>query len=86
MSSCEVCHKSPPEVELQRCGSCRAAFYCSVAHQRQGWPAHKAACKSVQKARNAAKTELQADKSTAQAKKARLKAQVNRNIRFFFLS
>jgi hypothetical protein len=74
---CEVCHKSPPDVQLQRCSACQAAFYCSAEHQRAGWSAHKAACKSVQKARNAARTEVQADQSTAKATQKRMKAQVS---------
>jgi hypothetical protein len=50
-SSCDVCQKRAPEVALQRCGSCHVVFYCSQAHQKQAWPAHKPVCGMLRAAR-----------------------------------
>jgi hypothetical protein len=36
---------------LKRCGSCRGAWYSSVAAQRAHWPAHKATCRPPDAAR-----------------------------------
>jgi hypothetical protein len=30
--------------KLLRCGTCRAACYCSAAHQREDWRRHKCEC------------------------------------------
>ncbi len=49
--SCDVCHARGAGVTLQRCGACAAAYYCSAAHQREAWPAHKAVCSVLRAAR-----------------------------------
>jgi hypothetical protein len=33
--------------KLLRCSGCKAVAYCSTAHQKEDWPAHKAACKQL---------------------------------------
>ena len=33
--------------KLKRCAGCRIAMFCSEAHQRETWPAHKAACRAA---------------------------------------
>jgi hypothetical protein len=30
--------------KLLRCGTCRGAWYCGAAHQREDWRRHKADC------------------------------------------
>jgi hypothetical protein len=40
--------------KLQRCAGCRHAAFCSEVHQRECWPAHRAACKAASAARTEA--------------------------------
>lgn len=40
--------------KLQRCKGCLSMVFCSVEHQQEMWPQHKAACKAAQAARTAA--------------------------------
>jgi hypothetical protein len=42
--TCDACGSAPTE-RLKRCGSCRAARYCSAACQRAHWAEHKATCR-----------------------------------------
>jgi hypothetical protein len=39
------CRMGDTQKKLLRCGACRAAAYCGVAHQHTDWPRHKADCK-----------------------------------------
>lgn len=64
--SCDVCHARG--VALQRCGACAAAFYCSAAHQREAWPAHKPVCAVLKAARLKAAEELKQQKEQQQQK------------------
>ncbi len=32
---------------VQRCGRCRAVFYCGVLHQSADWPVHRRACQAA---------------------------------------
>ena len=34
---------------FKSCAACRTVVYCSKAHQVEGWPAHKKACKAARK-------------------------------------
>ncbi|KDQ61046.1 hypothetical protein JAAARDRAFT_55767 [Jaapia argillacea MUCL 33604] len=40
---CLVCSQPADK----RCGTCKSAFYCSGAHQKQHWGSHKATCKTT---------------------------------------
>lgn len=42
---CFVCKSS---ANLMRCSNCKAAYYCSRAHQRADWLNHRANCKPYQ--------------------------------------
>jgi len=46
MPSCSVprCQICGTDQGLQRCGRCRAAYYCGVAHQREDWEVHQQTC------------------------------------------
>ncbi|KAG8706719.1 hypothetical protein FRC09_002253 [Ceratobasidium sp. 395] len=44
--SCWLCG-SPGKPNLSACSRCKQARYCSSLCQRQDWPAHKAACRTV---------------------------------------
>jgi hypothetical protein len=41
---CGVCGKTE---KTSRCSRCRIRAYCGKEHQKQDWPAHKAACKKA---------------------------------------
>lgn len=41
---CENCLKKPPSVELNRCGRCYIAMYCSRECQKKHWEKHKYRC------------------------------------------
>eukprot|EP01064_Diplonema_japonicum_P015307 TRINITY_DN23024_c0_g1_i1.p1 TRINITY_DN23024_c0_g1~~TRINITY_DN23024_c0_g1_i1.p1 ORF type:complete len:232 (+),score=63.71 TRINITY_DN23024_c0_g1_i1:26-697(+) len=56
--NCEVCQKSAP---LQ-CSACKAAFYCTVEHQKQHWKEHKAPCKRTRQIREPHSWSLGLDK------------------------
>ena len=40
MSFCAVCSSPAPH----KCARCKCVFYCSPAHQKEDWPAHKVQC------------------------------------------
>jgi hypothetical protein len=40
MSVCAVCSSHA----LNKCARCKSVFYCSPAHQKEDWPAHKVQC------------------------------------------
>jgi hypothetical protein len=42
--------KQPDGALLQKCSRCMTAAYCCAAHQREAWPEHKKACRSMQRA------------------------------------
>jgi SAM-dependent methyltransferase len=78
--SCDVCHRRPPDVTLQRCGSCQAAYYCSREHQQQGWATHKSVCSVLKAARAKAAEEqrvLQRDQELKQQQQQAASARVS---------
>jgi len=44
MAACNLCGTVE---NLQRCGRCRAVYYCGVDHQRADWASHQQTCKFV---------------------------------------
>lgn len=44
-------HCGTTERKLLKCRGCRAAYFCSDDCQKANWPAHKAACKEMQRQR-----------------------------------
>ncbi|KPM41699.1 hypothetical protein AK830_g4846 [Neonectria ditissima] len=44
MSSCNNCHKAPPEVSLKRCAKCSVTQYCSRDCQKSDWKGHRKVC------------------------------------------
>lgn len=47
--ACDVCGRTPPDVALSGCARCRRVFYCSKAHQREGWAHHRRLCRALNK-------------------------------------
>lgn len=45
LNACVICGVNE---NLQRCGQCKAVYYCSKEHQRQDWKKHKIFCKKIQ--------------------------------------
>jgi hypothetical protein len=54
-ASCAMCGKV--EGKLLKCARCKNTTYCSIACQRQGWPAHKARCKKLKGERREVKAD-----------------------------
>ena len=46
---CGHCGVSDAATKLTRCIGCKRVWYCSPAHQKAAWKAHKPACKKVKK-------------------------------------
>ncbi|KAK1731346.1 hypothetical protein CaCOL14_009849 [Colletotrichum acutatum] len=44
MSSCTVCKKGPPQVNLKNCAKCATTPYCSRDCQKADWKSHKKTC------------------------------------------
>jgi hypothetical protein len=47
LASCGARDRDGGAKKLLRCGTCRAACYCSAAHQREDWSRHKGDCGAV---------------------------------------
>ena len=58
---------------MQRCGGCRAVFYCGKDCQKSAWPTHKAACKVAKSAREGAKSEVHSAKAAFSVEAQRLR-------------
>ena len=43
---CATCFKHASEAQLQKCGGCKAVFYCDKDCQKADWNNHKKTCKS----------------------------------------
>ncbi len=53
-----------PECKVRapnRCGGCKAAFYCSREHQMADWRAHRPECKKFKKYRKKEKKQFEVD-------------------------
>ena len=44
---CGHCGVSDAAASLTRCIGCKRVWYCSAAHQKAAWKAHKPACEAV---------------------------------------
>ncbi|TKA53206.1 hypothetical protein B0A53_04062 [Rhodotorula sp. CCFEE 5036] len=51
MRGCEKWETTETVPRFQRCSKCKRRYYCSIEHQHQDWPAHKADCKDLVKMR-----------------------------------
>ena len=45
--ACATCGKHQTQLQLKKCGRCKAVFYCSVACQKNDWKQHKTECKKL---------------------------------------
>ncbi|KJA23791.1 hypothetical protein HYPSUDRAFT_39638 [Hypholoma sublateritium FD-334 SS-4] len=45
--SCSQCTTASERANLQRCGKCKSAWYCSKDCQKKHWPFHKIGCKET---------------------------------------
>ena len=52
LTRCGFCEQTG--VSLKMCGACGTVSYCGAACQNAGWTAHKADCKRIKKAKEAA--------------------------------
>ncbi|KWU44692.1 hypothetical protein RHOSPDRAFT_33771 [Rhodotorula sp. JG-1b] len=47
LRGCEKWETTDTMPRFKRCSKCKRRYYCSIEHQHEDWPAHKADCKDL---------------------------------------